>query len=146
MDFLGDAWLVPHVLVFLRSPNSDLLVTFLFPCSAHLEAAVCDLLAWPLCSLTSLLGSARGRRCWRGSLLTWPAMVWAFLPHLACIPSVRHLLSQSYWVPEPSPRPVPSSQWPNGFPLLPIAARNWKHQHTFLAPFILPHLHKALLP
>ena len=60
------------------------------------------------------------------------------LPHLACIPSVRHLLSQSYWVPEPSPRPVPSSQWPSGFPLLPIAARNWKHWHTFLAPFILP--------
>ena len=70
----GDGWLV---LVFLHSPNSDLLITFPYPCSVCLEVAICDLLAWPLCSLTLLLGSARGRLCWRGSLLTWPAMVWA---------------------------------------------------------------------
>ncbi|CAI9165490.1 unnamed protein product [Rangifer tarandus platyrhynchus] len=62
----------------------------------------------------------------------------ALRPHLACIPPVRHLLSQSYWVPAPSPHP-------NG-PLLPIAAGNRKRRHAFLAPLILPRRHKAPLP
>ena len=131
MDYRGDGWLVSCVLVFLHSPHSDLLVTFPYPCSVHPEVAICDLLAWSLGSLTPLLGSARGRRCWRGSLLTWPAMVWAVSAFLLCGTSLPRAIGFPNHLHIPSPHP-------SGFPLCPIAAGIWKHQHTLLAPSSCP--------